>query len=612
MRASKRRKIAEDEDIEAETKEQIDEADDLRNNGLGGAKWECLAVTFSDLNTFIAELGRSRDPNEKILCEQLKDHLLPILSKQEESRQRKILQRERELLNMEKLATAKRSSRIAGRQEQQRQEQEIRDEELRRSTELAMARKEQDKWQKLERERESRMMTREQRVKEREARRILHLEDLANLSEDSKKVDAGESRSSSRHIQAEIKKRQKEIDELTEDGDWIFDCICGAYGQVDDGSHSIACDVCNIWQHSKCVGVQESDAESPDFSFICVTCKRRAEEKDKETSNPPIKSKLETLALHQADGNDNDFKSSRDQPDRDISGLSNSATGESPAKKVTYPKMHTFQTTDRSPQSTMGVDCGSRTEPSKTNVTLNGASGQESTNGLSSGNKLNADHHITQPALTKPSGSTIFDVINHQTPSQSPVRPTQHSTPNYRNGFATPSLPRPDIGMRSSPSKSAQADIRRNSLDHSSPTFGGPILTPANYSTIHQPYSANRPMSRGYSSTSQNMLQTHGSPQLSHATPFATSGIHQINGRYQDNIQPSPLPPSSTGISPIKHSPSRPAALVGSFQATTPSVLPPVAPLTPSPQVQNLAPPVKSSPPVPLRHIYESSYGRQE
>jgi hypothetical protein len=194
LRASKRRKVSEPEvsdeevidELVIQQKEEVPEEDD----GLGGMKWECLAINLDDLNRFIASIEKSRDPNEKILRARITEQLLPLLEKQEEARKRKAAQKERELLNLEKLATAKRSSRIAGKLELQRQEEEAREAERKRQAELAMAKKEQEKWMKLEKERESRMMTREQRLKEREARRILHEEELAGLSEDSKKLEA--------------------------------------------------------------------------------------------------------------------------------------------------------------------------------------------------------------------------------------------------------------------------------------------------------------------------------------------------------------------------------------------------------------------------------------
>ena len=80
-------------------------------------------------------------------------------------------------------------------------------------------------------ERESRLQTREQRAKEREARRILLEEELANLSEEGKKLDAGEARISERQLKANEEKRKQALEELGEE-DWVFDCAgCGKYGE---------------------------------------------------------------------------------------------------------------------------------------------------------------------------------------------------------------------------------------------------------------------------------------------------------------------------------------------------------------------------------------------
>ena len=62
---------------------------------------------------------------------------------------------------------------------------------------------------------------------------------------------------------------------------WHFKCLCGLSGKnVDgnsihvDGSPSIACGTCNVWQHISCVSANLK--EQPDwsnFDFICSTCK---------------------------------------------------------------------------------------------------------------------------------------------------------------------------------------------------------------------------------------------------------------------------------------------------------------------------------------------------
>lgn len=240
-------------------------------------KWECIAVTLDEVQQFIGTMQKSRDPNEKILRDRLVEHLVPILEKQEEARRKKAAQRERELLILAKLATAKRSSRIASRAEAQRQEEEARAEAERRRAEAEAARKEKSLRMKLEREREARLLAREKRAKEREAKRAEQQEALARLAEEEMHDEEG-GRTSSRLLKAEIDKRRRLLEELDEEEEeWIFDCVCGVYGKVDDGTHSISCERCNVWLHSKCVGISEEQAERDEFHFVCPTCLRREE-----------------------------------------------------------------------------------------------------------------------------------------------------------------------------------------------------------------------------------------------------------------------------------------------------------------------------------------------
>ncbi|KAK0672814.1 hypothetical protein QBC41DRAFT_312802 [Cercophora samala] len=292
QRASKRRRLA--PGAASDTEDAGDEASEAgapaepEDDGLGGMKWECLAATLGEVRDFISSLEKTKDPNEKILRTQIQDHLLPILEQQDESRKRKQLQREKELLNLEKLAHAKRSSRIAGKLEHRKEEERAKEEERRQREEEAARRKEETKRAKMEREREHRLMSRERRLKEREVRRLQHEEELAQLSEDSK--GTASARMSDRRRIAEIERNKRALQELEEEEeDWIFDCICGAYGQIDDGTHSVACERCNVWQHSKCLGIDEKEAEEEDFHFICEPCRRREEEAEQR---PRIKLKV--------------------------------------------------------------------------------------------------------------------------------------------------------------------------------------------------------------------------------------------------------------------------------------------------------------------------------
>ncbi|KAM0271602.1 hypothetical protein ACHAQH_009050 [Verticillium albo-atrum] len=281
-RASKRRRTstvmdAEDTDEPVEQLSMASGGLGLQDEDFGGMLWECIAITLDEVRALVASFHKTRDENEKVLKSQLEEHVLPILEKQEDSRKRKALQRERELLNLSKMVNAKRSSRLANKHEQQLAEEQAREEEQRRKVEEAAARKAEQKQQKLEAERNRRLASRENRQKDREARRLKHEDELSNLSEDSRNGGQGSERLSDRQRTAEILKNKQalqELDQEDEEDDWIFDCVCGAYGQVDDGTHSIACEQCNVWQHSKCVGVREDEAEESDFHFICSSCQR--------------------------------------------------------------------------------------------------------------------------------------------------------------------------------------------------------------------------------------------------------------------------------------------------------------------------------------------------
>lgn len=49
---------------------------------------------------------------------------------------------------------------------------------------------------------------------------------------------------------------------------WTVSCSCGA--KDDDGERMLACDTCGVWQHTRCVGIANSD-EIPS-KFVCLKC----------------------------------------------------------------------------------------------------------------------------------------------------------------------------------------------------------------------------------------------------------------------------------------------------------------------------------------------------
>ncbi|PYH99145.1 PHD finger domain protein [Aspergillus ellipticus CBS 707.79] len=290
MRASKRRKVNGADPVEESDEENNAVNGDTAEDPFEKITWECIAITLSDYQQFLESIRKTRDPDEKILRDRIEEQVLPIIEKEEESQQRQKQKREKELFNLQLIAGAKRSSRIAGKAEKERHEREAAEAALKREVELSAARKEEERVTKLEAERRSRIITREQRIKDRERKRILHESELQRIEEEQKKVERGESRASERHLRAEMERYRKNLEDLSQEDQWIFDCSgCGVHGQnLDDGSHSVACETCNVWQHSKCLGIAKDEAERDDFHFICEDCKRR-EEEARLPKLPPLK-----------------------------------------------------------------------------------------------------------------------------------------------------------------------------------------------------------------------------------------------------------------------------------------------------------------------------------
>ncbi|KAI9839944.1 MAG: hypothetical protein M1819_000136 [Sarea resinae] len=590
-RASKRRRVSkamstdgpENEDGDG-TPDKVEAADD----GFGGMKWECLAVTLKQYQNFLESIRRSKDPNEKYLHDRLTEEVLPVIEKFEEEQKRKALKREKELLNLQKLATAKRSSRIASKIDRQREEEAAAEAEKKRQALLVEAKKEKERRKKMEEERDHRMMTRERRLRDREHRRILHEEELANLSEENEMLEKGLSRKSERHIKLEMEKAKLELEKLAEEDNWIFDCsVCGVYGDnLDDGSHSVACDKCNVWQHSACLGISQQSAEREDFHFICKDCKRRIEDAKKPkipslkfhvglSSSPPTvktKSNGEVRDVVMTDDQDADRASASPTRTRQVtstssyggnanpSGIMNgpslSPHGQSPGPPgVTngvgvYPTSTPNGTTHLPPSTLFGLPNGNPSRPSTSGDGIPHFNSSLSNNGVKWYD--NEDPHGNTPSRAQ---NPFLDSLDRQRPSSS------HSVPD---------LPSPIKNQHSMSPAARNKDV-------------GPLAFPG-----------------------------PGSPNGTFVPPAAQPPSHSPMKHSSSPIQmrfssPSAIPPASSGISPIKHSPPRPGSGYGI--SGTP-ILPPIASLSPSPSQQILSAPSKVLTPeqakTDVRHIGQS------
>ncbi|KDP38152.1 hypothetical protein JCGZ_04795 [Jatropha curcas] len=72
------------------------------------------------------------------------------------------------------------------------------------------------------------------------------------------------------------------------DNDWTVDCRCGA--KDDDGERMVACDVCHVWQHTRCNNIKDGDA--PPSLFQCRLCSSRMKKKQAASCNSTKKKGL--------------------------------------------------------------------------------------------------------------------------------------------------------------------------------------------------------------------------------------------------------------------------------------------------------------------------------
>jgi hypothetical protein len=231
VRASKRRKVTGhdyDEDSDEDNTEPIEEPADPFST----MKWECIAITLDDYRNFLDSIRSTRDADEKILRGRIEEQVLPIIEQEEAAQERQKVKREKELINLQLLAGAKRSSRLAQKSEKERHEREAIEAAQKREEELAAARKEEERLKKMENDRHSRIMTREQRIRDRERNRVLQEAELQRIQEEQQKLERGESRISERQLKAELEKQRKNLEDLSQEDEWIFDCSgCHVHGE---------------------------------------------------------------------------------------------------------------------------------------------------------------------------------------------------------------------------------------------------------------------------------------------------------------------------------------------------------------------------------------------
>ncbi|KAI0453661.1 hypothetical protein F5B21DRAFT_478796 [Xylaria acuta] len=595
-RASKRRRTSRSAAQSHDTAEDgpssdVEDVPQPEDDGLGGAKWECIGVNLNDVQIFLGTIQKTRDDNEKILRNTIQEHLLPLLEKQEESRKRKALQREKERLNLEKMAHAKRSSRIASKAEQQKIQQQAREEEEQRRKEEKAAKKEEQLRLKLEREHDYRARSREERLKERHTRRLQHEEELAQLSEDSKSLSA-DNRMSQRRLEAEIAKNKRILQDLEDESDdWIFDCVCGIYGQIDDGTHSVACERCNIWQHSKCVGISEEEADRDDFHFICKNCRRPPSSPSDDTKQPVIKLKIPrhtTSSTLRRDSTESPI-----QPQPDLAQTFNDVVQLPPRtvehSDVSHP-VQGVQAVNRSQLPPIPQPSGFPSvpvKPASQNHVLPPVSPYTNGDGH---HAFSSPHPALSPPEQSPNKSRAYSTLFNSSPRDAENFLSSGQVKLPQKGMFYPPTKSSAKGSPSSVPLGATAPIASMTARSDSP-LRKPLDTAKNHLTITSPPSV-APTASSVTIQTPNPV-TQG-PKSVFSTPHLDKSPFGA-----DEGTPS-LPPSRNGLSPMKRSP--PPQQLGSriHSSPAPAILPPATALPPSPSEQILTPPIKHSDPVRL------------
>ncbi|EFR01615.1 hypothetical protein MGYG_04618 [Nannizzia gypsea CBS 118893] len=582
VRASKRRKVLDTPD---ETDGQEDEADATPSASKGNRdyEWECVAITLNDYNIFIDSLKKSKDLNEQALHERLVEDVLPVIEKVEELQQKKALRREKELVALEKLATAKRSSRIASKQDRIRQEQQAAEEAKQRETERIAEQKAKEKAQKIEKERQYRLMTREQRLKDREEKRKQQEEELVRLTEKAKLADEGEARLSRRNFNAELEKRQKGLEKL-EVEDWTFDCSgCGIHGEnLDDGSHSVACDKCNVWQHSKCLGIPQEEAEKDDFHFICKDCQKRIEEA-KRPKIPPLKFRITSSASPPS--------KRESQPENGSVSTKNQLTSNQNA-----PSIQQFRPAPMEPRL---FTSNPPPVASHQIYVQNGAPPQPTYPPASQSNV--ATPYGRQPATTHPLPQAsiprnMMSSFSSQRPTSSGSIPSNFPSPVQNRPSMSPTQGNGDVGpLAGFPPAPVPAPATATPSPGTNGTYPGtPYNCNANgyspYSSfqLQQPPQQQQHQSRYQGPQQQLQRQQYRPSSQSPSASFSSATYPQTSfSQTPPSNRYSPGIPMS-GLSPTKHSPARPASF---SEVSVQPVVPPVQRLQPSPKLMGRASP---------------------
>ena len=329
----------------------------------------------------------------------------------------------------------------------------------------------------------------------------------------------------------------------------------------DDGSHSVACEKCNVWQHSACLGISQGAAEKEDFHFVCSGCKRK-EEDAKRPKIPSLKFKVGSSSSPPSDKITNYTTLKSDSSRKRTSDSSDLNNGLPPMKK--------FKHVGIPPHPTMhanGVN-GSSSLTGGTAPTNQMRSMQES---LLNGPTLSPQGQVPQPSYVPPGSSPPPGLASPPQPaavylngspkprSISNGYQTQYHRP-ASNGHQNPPSTLPTYANNSYPATHAATN-----RSHAPKLGNGMVQSPSHNPYAYSPTPGYQPTPKLAASTPSAFHPPSATPTFSNKVPtkqasaFSSPSSHRgypaSNGALLPSsspIIPQPKVNDHSGISPIK------------------------------------------------------------
>jgi hypothetical protein len=322
-----------------------------------------------------------------------------------------------------------------------------------------------------------------------------------------------------------------------------------------------------VWQHSKCLGISQAEAEKEDFHFVCADCKRREEEANRPKI-PPLKFRIGSAspATTTAAPTKQEGEQAKASPSATPTPSNTGIFYTQPSLPPQFNGNQPASPERRSHPATNGL-LAAPGSPSKASMSIGPASSPLSSLPEPAYIQRHAHQLPVQNSSAALQGILSGNPLSSHRPSSShSVHSQAHPSPIQNRPSMSPTQGNRDVG----------------------PLAGFPPSALSNGSVPSTPYGQHRPVVR---------------PQ-DRAIPSFSSSIDQRTNSFSDSF-PSHTPPppgsqsnmSLSGLSPTKNQSPRPVTANSVGGA---SILPPIHRLEPSPKLMGrssadapIPPPVK-------------------